>query len=510
MSLLDLPLRIDCDCGAVHTCEIRRVVCGAGALGQLPSLLADCRVLTVVSDGNTAPLAADELARTLAAAGHRVHRAHFAGRQPLVPDEAAIAHIEAALPPDADALVGVGSGVINDLCKYLGGRRGLPYLIAATAPSMDGYASKGAAMILGGMKVTVPAPPPAWIVGDDEVLATAPLPMLQSGIGDLLGKYSCLDDWRLGALLLDEPFCPHIHAQVLAAADATAADIPAILARQPTAVGRLFAHLVEVGVAMSLAGNSRPASGSEHHLAHFYEITGLQRQRPCLAHGIDVAYGALVTAWLRQQLAADLAAGRVAALGDAAQSQAGPKAEGLAPAKAAAAPQIAPPDAAQAAAFAAPDAPQTAAFDVNAAPAEDDGAADGITAARCAAWQGVYGSLAPAVARLQRQAGFYAPAARAARLATARQRRPQLTALLAGAVSPQRLAALLAASGLSLDTYRQTYGAAVLKQSIRWAKDLKDRYTLFDLLDDLALLPRYADAAVQWLATLDGAQGPQG
>ena len=72
----------------------------------------------------------------------------------LVPDEEAIRILSDHLPVGTDLILGIGSGVINDLCKYIAWKQGLDSGIVATAPSMDGYASSGAAMIIGGMKVT--------------------------------------------------------------------------------------------------------------------------------------------------------------------------------------------------------------------------------------------------------------------------------------------------------------------------------------------------------------------
>ncbi len=432
MALPELPARIECACGAVHTCDIKRVVCGKNAVAAVPELLAQEKALVLVTDGNTAPLAGDALAAALTAAGHAVRRAHFDTTDVVVPNEDAVAHIQAQLTGDVTALVGVGSGVINDLCKYVSAEAGLPYLIVATAPSMDGYASKGAAMILGGMKVTTTAPPPAWIVGDTALLATAPAAMLRSGIGDLLGKYSCLNDWKLSALINGEPFCQEIYDMTLACADAAARDIEAILARDEEAVGRLFEGLVIVGVAMALAGNSRPASGSEHHLSHFYEIVGLLRGVEYLAHGIDVGYGTLVTCRLRRMVLAGL--------------------------------------------------PQSTPYDPE-------------------LWRRkvgvVYGPTAPAVAELQAKTGFYDEGRRIRRLAAIREHWNELLSLLEQAPSGEEIAAMLTRAGFTEMEYYRTYGSRMIGESIVWAKDLKDRYTLFNLLEDLGVLEAMAGAYVK-------------
>ena len=167
---------------------------------------------------------------------------------------------------------------------------------------MDGYASVGAALILGGMKVTRNARPPMAIVADTAVLVTAPKEMLQAGYGDIIGKYSCLNDWKLSTAIYDEYFCQTVYDLTMETVLEVEPLAERILAREEEAVGLLMEALVTVGIAMSYVGNSRPASGSEHHLSHFFEITGILEKKPYFAHGIDVLYSAVVTARLREEL----------------------------------------------------------------------------------------------------------------------------------------------------------------------------------------------------------------
>lgn len=75
---------------------------------------------------------------------------------------------------------------------------------------MDGYASSGAAMIIGNMKVTYNAHVPEAIIGDVDVLKEAPMEMIQSGYGDIIGKLSCLNDWKLSVVVNDEFFCQYV------------------------------------------------------------------------------------------------------------------------------------------------------------------------------------------------------------------------------------------------------------------------------------------------------------
>jgi glycerol-1-phosphate dehydrogenase [NAD(P)+] len=156
---------------------------------------------------------------------------------PVIPNEETIAYIESAFAEDIDLMIGVGSGVINDLCKHISFKRNLPYYIVATAPSMDGYASVGAALILQGMKITLNARPPKAILADTGVLKDAPFDMIQAGYGDIVGKFSCLNDWELSALINDEYFCKAVFDLTYNTAVQVKGLANGIAARQEQAVG---------------------------------------------------------------------------------------------------------------------------------------------------------------------------------------------------------------------------------------------------------------------------------
>ena len=290
----------DCPCGKPHICPIRAVRIGEGALSSLPSLCEGRKSLLLVADTNTYAACGREAEGILGALVTSRHV--FAGEGVVIPDEASVAAIEASMAADTDLILGVGSGVINDLCKFVGHKHRIPYIIVATAPSMDGYASAGAAMILEGMKVTPSATPPMAIVADTEVLRNAPMDMIRAGYGDIIGKFSCLNDWRLSAYIRGEYFCETVYDLVMNTARRVCGLAEGIAKRDGEAVTALMEALVEVGVAMAYVGNSRPASGSEHHLSHFFEITGILNGTPYLPHGTDVAYSSVLTARLREEI----------------------------------------------------------------------------------------------------------------------------------------------------------------------------------------------------------------
>ncbi len=167
---------------------------------------------------------------------------------------------------------------------------------------LDGYASSGAALILKGMKITISARPPKAIIGDTDILKNAPLEMLKAGYGDIIGKYSCLNDWKLSALINNEYFCEEIYNLTLSQTNTVKQYAKELLIREDSAVEALMEALVTVGIAMSYSGNSRPASGSEHHLSHFFEITGILEKKDYYPHGIDVMYSAAITSGIRENI----------------------------------------------------------------------------------------------------------------------------------------------------------------------------------------------------------------
>lgn len=299
MDINKLLKGLDCACGKHHTCDIQYVYIEPNAIQRLSGICCNCREILIVADENT--FGAAGKAALDALAGKQVRKVIFSGKELLVPNEAAIETVRANLG-NADMLVGIGSGVIQDLCKYISFYDHLPYSIVATAPSMDGYASSGAAMITDGMKVTYAVGLPVAIIADTTVLANAPMDMIKAGYGDIIGKFSALNDWKLSHLIHGEYFCQYIYDRTYDQIMQTLDLAHGLLKRDPDSIQALMEALVVIGILISFAGSSRPASGSEHHLSHFFEITGLLTNAPYFSHGIDVAYSTVITARLREAI----------------------------------------------------------------------------------------------------------------------------------------------------------------------------------------------------------------
>lgn len=307
--------RWQCACGREHSTEIARIVVSPAALDSLADLIIgqdrfnggrklkpDTDRILIIADGNTARVGMEPVERCIRPLGFSIDTCVLSGTPDLIPDERAVFTILNAMRPETALLIAIGSGTINDLTRFISSRTGTPYYILATAPSMDGYASTVAPLIHNHMKITYEACGAAAIIADSRWLADSPAIMRSAGLGDLLGKYSAICDWYLGSIAEDEYWCPEVAEQVLKTVNRIVERSDAIAARDPDAVQMIMEGLVMTGIAMSHAGNSRPASGSEHHLSHFWEMRFLRDNRKAVLHGSKVGLATILTSALYHHL----------------------------------------------------------------------------------------------------------------------------------------------------------------------------------------------------------------
>jgi glycerol-1-phosphate dehydrogenase [NAD(P)+] len=202
----------------------------------------------------------------------------------------------------AAAVVAIGSGTINDIAKMAAFRSGLPYAVVATAPSMNGYTSNIAALLENGVKTTQPCAPPIAVLADVDVLAQAPYRMLAAGLGDLLSKPVSQADWLLAHHLTESPYSSAA-GQLIDASAELLKDVPARLP-EVAAVGKLTGSLLLSGLAMTLAGTSAPSSGGEHLISHYIDMTHYALGEANDLHGCQVGVGTIATAALYENLLA--------------------------------------------------------------------------------------------------------------------------------------------------------------------------------------------------------------
>lgn len=310
-SILDRPIsqwagmEYSCACGKSHKVDIQAIRVGSGVMQELPGILRDLGAshIFLVADNYTYEAAGRQVEQLLDQAGLPYHKRVFQTETPLVPNEYALGSVLAAMTSQDDMLLAVGSGTLNDVTKYVSARTGVPYVIAATAPSMDGYASTVAPTILDGFKTTLPAVYPAAIVADVDILKDAPMPMLTAGFGDIIGKFTSLADWRLSHQLNGEYYCPEVAGVIEAAVETCAANAKALAQREPQAIQAVTEALILSGLAMGMVGVSRPASGAEHQMAHYWEMDALRRGEEHPLHGNAVGVGTVLAASLYEMAA---------------------------------------------------------------------------------------------------------------------------------------------------------------------------------------------------------------
>lgn len=201
----------------------------------------------------------------------------------------------------ADALVAVGSGTINDLCKYASALDGKPYVVFATAPSMNGYTSVNAAITVGGHKKSLPARAARGVFMDLRVLAEAPPRMIRAGLGDSLCRPTAQADWLLASALRGDTYrqAPFVlladdEAELLAAGEA-------LLRGDLDAMKRLARTLVLSGFGMTICGGSMPASQGEHLISHYAEMRA-DSSWPTSFHGEQIGVATLTMARLQEAL----------------------------------------------------------------------------------------------------------------------------------------------------------------------------------------------------------------
>jgi len=151
-------------------------------------------------------------------------------------------------------------------------------------------------MVVAKYKGPIQAQPPIAVFADLPTLCSAPTEMIAAGLGDLLGKYTSLADWQLGALLYNEPFDENTYMLMRESADETVAFIDELSSRSCDGITSLINGLVKSGFGMLTFGESRPASGSEHHIAHFWEMKYILENRPAILHGAKVGIATIISA----------------------------------------------------------------------------------------------------------------------------------------------------------------------------------------------------------------------
>ena len=291
-----------CKCGKEHTFSAR-VISGSGVISQLPAILKEYNVKKayVISDINTWKAAGEQVCALLSENSFK-YTSHCFQQDMIEPDEHSVGSAIMHYEHDCDLVIGVGSGVINDIGKIVSAMADKPYIIVGTAPSMDGYASATSSMTRDNLKISLNSKSAEVVIGDTDILCQAPLKMLKAGLGDMIAKYVSICEWRIAHLITGEYYCEEVAALIRSALKGCIDQAEGLMQRDPAAVSAVFEGLVIGGVAMKYAGLSRPASGVEHYISHVLDMRGVEFGTPIELHGLQCVAGTMIAVKLYEKI----------------------------------------------------------------------------------------------------------------------------------------------------------------------------------------------------------------
>ncbi|PAF20909.1 hypothetical protein CHH49_12715 [Terribacillus saccharophilus] len=264
----------------------------AGALSSIGAYLNEKNMskAVLIMDAQTRAAAGDKLAALLE--GENIHvqaielLANHHGQ--VNADEASLVQVLVETPVDTDVLLAVGAGTIHDITRFCSQKLSIPFVAVPTAASVDGFTSKGAPLILRGVKQTIQTAAPVAVFADLDVLCAAPKSLTAAGFGDILGKFTSLLDWEISARVGGEAYNALAAKMTRHSLDTCVDHVEEIAKADEAGIRILMEALIESGLVMQVLDFSRPASGAEHHLSHYWEMHLLETDKRQLLHGAKV------------------------------------------------------------------------------------------------------------------------------------------------------------------------------------------------------------------------------
>lgn len=288
-----------CSCGKNHKMETEFCIIESGCLKYIEKYLKKYNLIgftTAVYDENTY--------KATLGKHPEVDSSIILSPDNLHADEHGVNILSKKIPKQTKILIAVGSGTIHDIVRYCAYKNKIDFVSCPTAASVDGFCSSVAAMTWHGCKKTLTAVAPKIVVADTDVIKNAPISLAKSGFGDMIGKYVALTDWKIANILTGEFYCSEIAKLTLDATKAVIKSVDGISEGNTDAFENLMYGLLLSGLSMQMIGNSRPASGAEHHISHMIEMNpdGIKLQSDAL-HGEKVGVGTLLAIEEYQRLA---------------------------------------------------------------------------------------------------------------------------------------------------------------------------------------------------------------
>jgi len=278
---------------------IPEVVIEKGALRQITSYVEEQKFtkLVLVVDENTKNVVGHSLEKLLSDQGNIVTTVELRPNKhgQVIANEETLVQLLVETPSDTHTILAVGSGTIHDVVRFVSYKMNIPFISVPTAASVDGFTSKGAPLIFRGFKETIQTASPLAVFADINVLKAAPREMTAAGFGDIVGKYTSLLDWQISHLVANEPYNNLAAKLTRESLEACVKNVPQIAAHEDEGLEILMKSLIESGLVMLILDFSRPASGSEHHLSHYWEMELLKNDEKQLLHGAKVGVASTIT-----------------------------------------------------------------------------------------------------------------------------------------------------------------------------------------------------------------------
>ncbi len=293
-----------CSCGKEHEVPTRHLLYGENSydlLRRTVDEIAPGAKVLVIADRRTYEAAGREVVDALPQSVSSVYIVEDSDDESPVADDVTKDRILEEAPV-ADVYIAVGSGVINDLVKWVAFLRKRPYITIPTAASMNGYGSANVAAAINGLKVLFHADACKAVHVDPRVLVNAPFRLTTSGLGDVLAKSVSSADWRINKLLFGEYYC-QFSVDLLKDLEPVYLNNPdGIKNKDPLAIRALFEALFYSSVAMTITGTSSPASGGEHLISHTLDMVALRDQGKHDLHGRQVGVASILMAALYERV----------------------------------------------------------------------------------------------------------------------------------------------------------------------------------------------------------------
>lgn len=290
---------MECTCSQKqHSAPIKALVVEENAIEKVAEVLKDYNKIYMVADKNTYEVAGKRVEELLKNAGKLSHICII--DEPELPTNANVGKVLIEAGQDApvydindfsnnpDYILAVGGGSVNDICRMVSYRIGVEYGVVGTAPSMDGYVSVVAPLIVGNKKIVYTCTTARHIIIDLNICANAPYEMLLAGVGDMIGKYVAILDWEISREITGEYYCGQVADMVLDATAKCVESATKLKERQIDTIKNTIDGLILSGLGIAYTGSSRPASGTEHMVGQTWEIMDIEKGKVPNLHGVEV------------------------------------------------------------------------------------------------------------------------------------------------------------------------------------------------------------------------------